>query len=157
MYSHRHYIHVHIFHSSWRCPHFFIVSSMFNLFSCFLLVCLKNFEKIQKYVSCFFLSFLPSLNYCSTKKKYPKRFPCSSFTCWELSRVNSFSRFCFSLFICLLSKKQKLQKYFSAFLWISLPFYWVIPGRPQWKCWVALICIIDLIRSPYFPFFSSWI
>ena len=38
-----------------------------NYFSCFILVCLKYFEKIQKYVSCFFFIFLPSLN-CSTKK-----------------------------------------------------------------------------------------
>ena len=28
----RHYIHVHTFHSSCRCPHFFIVLSMLNLF-----------------------------------------------------------------------------------------------------------------------------
>ena len=56
---------------------------------------------------------------CVTKKKNPKGFPCSSFACWELSHVNSFSRFCFSLFICLFKKNQKLQKCFSVFPWNS--------------------------------------
>ena len=56
-------------------------------------------------------------------KRKPKNISRSSFTCWELSRVNSF--------------------YFFSFLWGS--------RRPYWKCLVALICmIVYLIFSPYY-------
>src|SRR3989337_1809148 len=55
--SHRHYIHVHIFHFSWRCSHVSIVFSLLVLLSCFLFVCLKNFQKTQKYFLAFFCFF----------------------------------------------------------------------------------------------------
>ena len=56
-------------------------------------------------------------------KRKPKNISCSSFACWELSRVNSF--------------------YFFFFLWGSRRLYW--------KCLVALICMIDyLTKSPYY-------
>ena len=109
--------HVHTFHFSCWCPHFFIVSSMLELFSHFLLVCLKNFEKIQKMLLTSFLVFLVVVF-----KRNPKIFPCSSFACWELSRVNSFSCFCFSLLFAFFQENKKLQKYFSVFLSISFLF-----------------------------------
>ena len=49
--------------------------------------------------------------------KNPKRFPCSYFACWELSRVNSFSRFCF-LFACW--RKPKTPIIFQC---VSLNFF----------------------------------
>ena len=62
-------------------------------------------------------------------KRKPKKISRSSFA-WELSRVNSF----------------------ISFLFFSLG---VERRRPQWKCWVALTCIIvDLIKSPYYLVFS---
>ena len=56
-------------------------------------------------------------------------------------------------------ENQKLQKYFSVFLWISFLFIRVVPRRrPRWKCWVALIWIIvELIKSPFYLVFSCWI
>ena len=60
-------------------------------------------------------------------KRKPKKISRSSFTCWELSRVNSFS--------------------FFFFLWGS--------RRPHWKCLVALICMIDyLYLEPILLVFS---
>ena len=87
-----------------------------DLLSCFLLVCLKNFRKTKKLVVVIY--FLCTLN-SSTKKKNPKRFPCSSFACWELSRVNSFSRFCFSLLFAH-SRKPKTPEIFQC---VSLNFF----------------------------------
>ena len=63
-------------------------------------------------------------------KRKPKKISHSSFSCWELSRVNSFI-----LFI----------------------FFGVERRRPWRKCWVALICIIvDLTKSPYYLVFSLY-
>src|SRR3989337_1574912 len=62
-------------------------------------------------------------------KTKPKNISCSSFACWELSRVNSF--------------------YFFSFLWGSI-------GEDHDEIVkVALICIIvDLTKSPYCFVFS---
>ena len=95
---------------------------------------------------------------CNIKKKTQKRFPCSSFACWELSHVNSFSRLCFSLlFAC--SRKPKTPKIFQC---VSLNFFSFIlvasRRRPRWKCWVALIWItVELIKSLFYLVFSCWI
>ena len=52
-------------------------------------------------------------------KRKPKKISRSCFACWELSRVNSFSHFCFSLlFAC--STKQKTPKIFQC---VSLNFF----------------------------------
>ena len=122
MYFQRQYIYVHTFHSSCRCSHFFIVLSMLDLFSCFLLVCLKNFEKTQKY---FLLLFGFSFQFNQLQYlENPKRFLDSSFACWELSRVNSFSRFVFLSLNCFLARKTKNSKNisvcFSEFLFFLL-------------------------------------
>ena len=120
------------------------VSLFFSLSSCV-------FEKFAKTpnISRFFLVFISSLISCSIKRK-PKKISRSSFACWELSRVNSFYRFCFPFYL-LVRENQKLQKYFSVFLWTSFLFIRVLPRRrPRWKCWVALIWIIvELIRAPW--------
>ena len=89
---------------------------MLNLFSRFLLVCLKNFEKIKKYLLIFYF-FLEYL--AVALKENPKRFLCSSFVCWELSRVNSFSRFCFPFYL-LIQEKPKTPKIFQC---VSLNFF----------------------------------
>ena len=103
-------------------PTFPLYHPCLDLFSCFLLMCLKNFKK-PKYlvVVIYFLCMLSS----STKKN-PKRFTCSSFACWELSRVNIFSRFFFSLlFAC--SRKPKTPKNisvcFSEFIFLLFELY----------------------------------
>jgi len=85
---------------------------MLDLFSRFLLVCLENFEKIQKYFS-LLLVFSFTFNLVVVLKENPKRFLISSFACWELSRVNSFSRFCLSFFNSFYSRKTKNSKYIS--------------------------------------------
>ena len=54
---------------------------------------------------------------CTIKRK-PKNISRSSYACWELSCVNSFSHF-----VLLSSEKQKLQKYFSVFLQNSFLFF----------------------------------
>ena len=60
-------------------------------------------------------------------KRKPKNISRSSFTCWELSRVNSF--------------------YLFSFLWGS--------RRPYWKCLVALICMIVYLNlEPILVVFS---
>ena len=82
---------------------------------CFLLVCLKNFDKIKK---CFLLLF-SSLISCSIKRIL-KKISRSSFACWELSRVNSFPRFHFS-FVSLSSREKiKTPKIFQC---VSLKFF----------------------------------
>ena len=94
---------------------------------------------------------------CNIKKENPKRFPRSSFACWELSRVNSFSCFCFSFYL-LVQENQKLQKYFSVFLWIFLFFLSsrteektmmkVLSGPHMHSCWSnkepILPCLLPL-------------
>ena len=81
---------------------------------------------------------------CSIKRK-PKKISRSSFSCWELSRLNSFSRYSFTLF-----RKTKTPKTFQCVSLKFFSFLWVVRRRPRWKCWVALICIIvDLTKSPY--------
>ena len=80
-------------------------------------MCLINLKKNQKK-----LVSLLSMLVVELKRK-PKNISRSSFTCWELSRVNSF--------------------YFFSFLWGSRRLYW--------KCLVALICmIVYLTSSPYY-------
>ena len=82
-------------------------------------------------------------------KRKPQKISRSSFACWELSRVNSFSRSCFTFF-----RKTKTPKTFQC---VSLKFFslGVERRRPWWKCWVALICIIVyLTKSPYYLVFS---
>ena len=54
--SHRPYIHVHTFYFSCRCSHVSIVLYLLGLFSCFLFVCLKNFQK-PKNISLFLFGF----------------------------------------------------------------------------------------------------
>jgi len=48
-------------------------------------------------------------------KRKPKKISRSSFACWELSRVNSFSRSCFTFF-----RKTKTPKTFQC---VSLKFF----------------------------------
>ena len=79
------------YHSICRCSHFFIVSSMLNLFSCFLLVCLNNLKKNQKKQLQLLASLLSML--VVVMKRKPKKISRSSFACSELSRVNSFISF----------------------------------------------------------------
>ena len=60
-------------------------------FSRFLLVCLNNLNKNQKNQLQLLASLLSML--VVVIKRKPKKIACSSFACWELSRVNSFISF----------------------------------------------------------------
>ena len=73
--------------------HCIIHASLFS-FLCFLLVCLKNLKKNKNNQLQLLASLLSMLVVVITKRK-PKKISCSSFACWELSRVNSFSYFLF--------------------------------------------------------------
>ena len=152
MYSHQHYIHVHTFHSSCRCPYFFIVISMLKLFSRFLLVCLKKFEKIQKYLLLLF-SFSFQLSLIVALKENPKRFLAFSFTCWELSSVNSFLfSFSFFFFNLLSSEKPKTPKIFQCFFLKFFSFFESSYGEYYATIVEWLICyIVDLIKEPILP------
>ena len=70
-----------------------IHASLFS-FSCFLLVCFKNLKKNKKKLVVAFSQFTFLLVVVVIKRK-PKKISCSSFACWELSRVNSFVYFLF--------------------------------------------------------------
>ena len=71
--------------------HCTIHASLFS-FSCFLLVCLNNLKKNQKNQLQLLASLL-SMPAVVVIKIKPKKISCSSFACWELSRVNSFISF----------------------------------------------------------------
>jgi hypothetical protein len=70
--SHRHYIHVHIFHFSCRCSHVSIVFFLPVLFSCLLFVCLKNFQKTQKYFLASFCFFFLAFSQFQLREKTKK-------------------------------------------------------------------------------------
>ena len=72
---------------------------------------------------------------CNIKKKNPKRFPCSSFVCWELSRVNSFPRFRFPLlFAC--SRKPKTPKIFQC---VSLNLFYFYSSSTEEKTTMKML------------------
>ena len=84
-------------------------------------------------------------------KRKPKKISRSSFACWELSRVNSFSRSCFTFF-----RKTKTPKTFQCVSLKFFSFLWGSRGEDHNEnVEVALICIIvDLTKSPYYLVFS---
>ena len=100
-------------HSSCRCSYFFIVLCMLVYFLFLLSSCVfeKLWENQKKIRSCLFLAFISSLISSSIKRK-PKKI---SRVCWELSRVNSFSRSCFTFL-----RKTKNPKIFQC---VSLQFF----------------------------------
>ena len=121
------------YHSVCRCSHFFIVSSMLRfIFLAFFLCVWKTLEKTKKIVVviCF-----PCMLSSSIKNKTPKRFPCSSFACWELSRVNSFSRFSFSLLFAY-SRKPKTPKIFQC---VSLNLFSFYSSRTEEKTMMKML------------------
>ena len=74
--------------------HCTIHASLFS-FLCFLLVCLKNLKKKPK-KQLQLLASLLSMPVVVIIKRKPKKISRSSFACWVLSLVNSFSRSCFT-------------------------------------------------------------
>ena len=123
MYSHRHYIHVHTFHSSCRCPHFFTVSSMLNLFSRFLLVCLKNLRKTKK-ISCSQFTFYACL--VVILKRKPKKISLFFFCLLGAFPCKQFFSFLLFPFICLFKKtknSKNISVCFSEFLFFLFKSY----------------------------------
>ena len=89
---------------------------------------------------------------CNIKTK-PKKISRSSFACWELSRVNSFSRSCFTFF-----RKTKTPK---TFLCVSLKFFSFLWGREE-KTTMKMLsgslmhyCWFN--KEPIFPCVLLWI
>ena len=79
-----------------------------------------------------------SLSSCVFEKLWekPKIFLASSFPCWELSRVNSFSHFSFSSLICFLQEKPKTPKIFQC---VSLKFFSFYLSRTEEKTTMKLL------------------
>ena len=89
---------------------------------------------------------------CSIKRK-PKKISRSSFACWELSYVNSFSRSCFTFF-----RKTKTPKKINVFLWNSFLFFRgreekttmkMLSGSHMHYCWSN--------KEPILPCLLLWI
>jgi hypothetical protein len=105
------------------CSHTSFQLSVFILFHCIIhariIFSLSScvFEKLRENPKIFLASFrlfCLSLISCNTREN-PKRFPCSSFAYWELSRVNSFLVFVFLFsLICSSSRKIKNSKNISS-------------------------------------------
>ena len=111
-------------------------------FYAFFLCVWSTLRKTKKLVVVYFLCMLS----CRIKRK-PKKI---SRVCWELSRVNSFSHSCFTFF-----RKQKLQKYFSMFLWNSFVFFGgreekttmkTLSGSHMHYCWSNKELILPCLR-----------
>ena len=118
--------------------HCIIHVSLF-LFLAFFLCVWKTLRKIQK-IS------------CSIKRK-PKNISHSSFACWELSRVNSFSHSCFTFF--RKTKTPKTFQFFSSkFLFLSLgreekTTMKMMSGSHMHYCWSN--------KEPILPCLLLWI
>ena len=106
----------------------------------------------SKNIFCFFLVFLSGL-FSSRIKRKPKKISRSSFACWELFYVNSFSRFRFFFL-----QKNKNSKNISVCFFEIIFFSLGVDGiSPRWKCWGSNMHYCWSNKEPILPCLLLWI